>query len=288
MKNDIECYPCLLRQTVETSKIATDDGNIHREIVQEVIEGTGIFQKDRIPIVVGKEIQSIVRRLANNPDPYRDIKREYNRKARDLIPLVEEEIARSPNKLATALKIITIANIIDFAALEANQIDLAGFLHAKLPSDFRGSVRLEQFIRSLHEADSILYVVDNCGEIILDCHFINRFLADKSVYLSVRGAAVLNDATREDLEGVSLHENVTIMDTGDDSPGVILKTSSDAFNQVYKEADLVILKGQGNFEGISAGAPGRGDVYSLLVTKCPVVARHIGCEINDLVLTTPG
>ncbi|VFM98407.1 MAG: hypothetical protein BECKG1743F_GA0114225_103133 [Candidatus Kentron sp. G] len=283
----MECYPCLLRLAVDMGKIATADEGIRWKIQHEVLRKIIVFQKDRAPIVMGREIQSVVRRLANNPDPYRDIKREYNRKARDMIPFVDAKIAGSDNRLLTALKMITIANIIDFGAFGLNQLgDLIEFFRTKSSSDFKGAVRFEQFAQSLRKANSILYVADNCGEIILDCHFIDSFLADKKVYLSVRGTPVLNDATREDLEGIPLQENVTIMDTGDDSPGAILETSSDAFNETYEAADLVILKGQGNFEGI--GAPGKEDVYSLFVAKCPVIARHVGCEINDLVLTIPG
>nr|VFJ58664.1 MAG: Protein of unknown function DUF89 [Candidatus Kentron sp. DK] len=179
-----------------------------------------------------------------------------------------------------------LANIIDFGLFEPGEIDLPGFLHTKRGADFQGAVSPEAFIAAMDRANSLLYVADNCGEIIFDCHFINRFLADKRVHLSVRGEPVLNDATREDIEGVFLHGNVTVLDTGDDSPGIVLETCGEAFRKAYEQADLVILKGQGNFEGI--GTPGRDNVYSLFVAKCPVIARHIGCKQNDLVLTIPG
>lgn len=286
MKSNVECYPCLLKLAIDMGRIATDDEEIHWAILQETLSRVGVAQKDRIPIAVAKEIQAIVRRLSNNPDPYATIKRGYNRKARDLIAFAEKEIARSDDGLLTALKMIAIANIIDFVALDPDRVDLVEFLRAKLSSDFKGSVAPKTFVDALHAANSLLYVADNCGEIVFDCHFINRFLADKRVYLSVRGGPVLNDVTREDLEGVSLHEGVTIVDTGDDSPGAIPETSGETFNKLYEAVDLVILKGQGNFEGI--GAPGRADVYSLFIAKCPVVAGHVGCEIDDLVLTVPG
>nr|VFJ54806.1 MAG: hypothetical protein BECKFM1743A_GA0114220_101374 [Candidatus Kentron sp. FM]VFJ55659.1 MAG: hypothetical protein BECKFM1743C_GA0114222_101623 [Candidatus Kentron sp. FM]VFK10774.1 MAG: hypothetical protein BECKFM1743B_GA0114221_101543 [Candidatus Kentron sp. FM] len=227
MQTDMECYPCLLRLAVDMGKIATADEGIRWKILHEVLRRISVFQKDRVPIVMGREIQSIVRRLGGNPDPYREIKREYNRKARDMIPFVDAKIAGSDDRLLTALKMITIANIIDFGAFGLNQLgDLVEFFRTKSSSDFKGAVRFEQFAQSLRKANSILYVADNCGEIILDCHFIDSFLADKRVYLSVRGAPVLNDATREDLEGIPLQENVTIMDTGEDSPGAILETRS--------------------------------------------------------------
>nr|VFK66992.1 MAG: hypothetical protein BECKUNK1418G_GA0071005_11211 [Candidatus Kentron sp. UNK]VFK72437.1 MAG: hypothetical protein BECKUNK1418H_GA0071006_11151 [Candidatus Kentron sp. UNK] len=285
MKNHPECYPCLLKLAVEMGKIATDDEEIHWKIVQETLERIGIVRKDRIPIAVGKEIQAIVRRLADNPDPYRDIKKEYNRKARELLPLLEAEIERSDNRFLTALKIIATANIIDVMMFASDRFQFAEFLQARLSSDFKGDIEPAALIAAIGNANSILYVADNCGEIILDCYFIDRFLTDKKVYLSVRGGPALNDATKEDLDGISFHGRVQVMDTGDDSPGVILATSSDTFNKIYNTVDLVILKGQGNFEGI--GVPERDDVYSLFIAKCPMISRHAGCEMNDLVLMRP-
>nr|VFK53247.1 MAG: hypothetical protein BECKTC1821F_GA0114240_100268 [Candidatus Kentron sp. TC] len=285
MKNHVECYPCLLKLAMEMGKIATDDEETHWKILQATLEEIGAVRKDRIPIAMGKEIQAIVRRLTNNPDPYGEIKKEYNQKAKELLPLLEAEIDRSDNRFLTALKIITIANIIDFMVLASDRFPFSEFLGAKLSSDFKGDIDPAAFIETIEKANSILYVTDNCGEIILDCHFINRFLTDKKVYLSVRGGPALNDATREDLDGISFHGRVEVMDTGDDSSGVIPETSGDAFNETYDTVDLVILKGQGNFEGI--GVPKRENVYSLFIAKCPVIARHAGCELNDLVLTTP-
>nr|VFJ53724.1 MAG: hypothetical protein BECKFW1821A_GA0114235_10443 [Candidatus Kentron sp. FW]VFJ58500.1 MAG: hypothetical protein BECKFW1821B_GA0114236_10423 [Candidatus Kentron sp. FW] len=285
MKNSLECYPCLLKMVVDIGKIATDDEEKRWEILQEGLEKIGAARK-WVPITMGKEMQAIVSRLTNNSDPYKEIKKEYNRKAKTLISLLETEIARSDHELLTAIKLITTANIIDFMTLDPDQLDLSEFLRAKSSSDFKGTMDPASFIDALGKANSILYVADNCGEIIFDCHFINHFLADKTVYLSVRGGPALNDATKEDLDGISFHGHVKIMDTGDNSPGVVPETSSDGFRKIYRAVDLVILKGQGNFEGI--GPPGRENVYSLFIAKCPVVARHAGCEVGDLVLTVPG
>nr|VFK01263.1 MAG: hypothetical protein BECKLFY1418A_GA0070994_11402 [Candidatus Kentron sp. LFY] len=285
MRNRVECYPCLLKQAVEAGKMATDDEAVHWEILQEALEKIGAVGEEWLPIVMGKEMQAIVRRLADHRDPYGDIKEEYNEKAKRLLSVLEAEIDRSENAFLAALKVIAIANIIDFGAFHPDQLDLAGFFRAKSSSDFKGDIEPTVLMDAIAKADSILYVADNCGEIIFDCYFINRFLADKRVYLSVRGGPVLNDATREDLDGILLHGCVEVMDSGDDSPGVVLSTSSDAFKEKYHSVDLVLLKGQGNFEGI--GAPERENVYSLFVVKCPVIARHVGCDIDELVLMVP-
>ncbi len=286
MKSYIECYPCFLKQAVEASKMATHDESIRWNILQEVFKKIPSFSPSETPAIIGKEIHSIVRELSANPDPYHDVKKEYNQKAKDLIPFIEQGLKVSQNKLLSAIKLLAIANIIDFGPFGLNQVNFKEFLSSKMDSDFKGSIAPINLIKAIKKAKSVLYVADNCGEIIIDAFFINAFLKDKRVYLSVRGGVVLNDATKEDLRDIDLSNNVTVLSNNDNAPGVILENSSKEFLDIYNKADLVILKGQGNFEGI--GVPRRDNIYSILVAKCPVIARHIGCNVNDLIITIPG
>lgn len=286
MKSYLECYPCFLKQAVEAAKIATNDDDIHWQILSEVMKIIKTFPKDEVPPMMGKIIHEIVRRYSQNKDPYLHVKKEYNEKATDLLPLIKKEIESSADRDMSFLKLLAIGNIIDFGPFGINQVDFEEFVHSKMEnSTFKGNASPESFIASVKKAKKILYIADNCGEIIFDSYFINNYLKGKRVFLSVRGGPVLNDVTMSDLEGITYLDHVTVISNGDDAPGVILKNSSPEFIDIYKQADLVILKGQGNFEGI--GHPDREGVYSILVAKCPVLARHIGCEVNDLVLTNP-
>lgn len=282
MKSYLECYSCFLRQAVDASKIATTSNEIHWKILQAVLEKTITFSKEETPALMGKEIHSLVRELAKNADPYKTFKDEYNNKANELLPVFEKVIESAPNQMLMALKILVIANIIDFGPFGLKQVELIHFFQERTKAELKGNIDPEKFLSILMKSETVLYVADNCGEVIFDAYFINKYLTEKKVYFSVRGGVVLNDVTKNDLEDISFSENVTLIDTGDNAPGVILKNCSNAFLKAYSEADIVVLKGQGNFEGI--GIPKRENVFSLLVSKCPVIARHIGCEINDLVL----
>ncbi len=286
MKSYLDCYPCFLKQAIQAGELATDDVAIRWAILQKVTEAASAFKREDTPAIMGREIHRIVRELSNNPDPYKDVKRKYNKKAMELIPFIEKEISQSENKLATAIKMTAIANIIDFGPFGIHQVNFQQFIDDKLTCDLKGDISVEQFSKPLKEAESILYVADNCGEIIIDAYFINNFLSDKTVYLSLRGSVVLNDATIDDVANLSFGENVEIIDNGDDAPGVILEYSKSEFLEIYNKVDLVVLKGQGNYEGI--GVPDRRNVYSVLTAKCPVIATNIGCNVNDLVLTIPG
>jgi len=282
MKSYLECYACFVRQSIEAGKLATDNETLQWEILKHVLERTLAFSKEESPAVMGREIHRLIRRISGNPDPYRTMKVEYNKKAKELIPQIRSLIDRSENKLVAALKIIATGNIIDFGPYGLAQISLTEFIDRKLESDFKGNCSVHAFTESLCSAESILYVADNCGEIVFDSFFINQFLYDKKLHLSVRGGVVLNDITREYLAGIHLGENVTIIDSGDDAPGLILDSCSRELRSVYESVDMVLLKGQGNYEGIGKAA--RKNVFSILVAKCPIIARDIGCEINDLVL----
>jgi uncharacterized protein with ATP-grasp and redox domains len=284
MKSYIECYACFVRQSIEAGKLATDNETLQWDILKHVLERTLAFSKEESPAVMGREIHRLIRRISGNPDPYRTVKVTYNKKAEELIPRIRALIDRSENRLVTALKIIATGNIIDFGPYGLAQISLTEFIDRKLVSDFKGNCSVHTFTESLCSAESILYVADNCGEIVFDSMFINHMLYDKKVYLSVRGGVVLNDITREYLEGIYLNDNVTVIDSGDDAPGLILQSCSDEFKDIYQRADTVLLKGQGNYEGIGKAA--RKNVFSILVAKCPVIARDIGCEINDLALNS--
>ncbi|OQA21119.1 MAG: hypothetical protein BWY63_01362 [Chloroflexi bacterium ADurb.Bin360] len=105
-------------------------------------------------------------------------------------------------------------------------------------------------------ACDILYLADNAGEIVLDRLLIEA-LGPARVTVAVRGAPVINDATMD----------------GSDAPGTVLSDCSEAFQERFRKADLVISKGQGNFETLS-GAP--RDVCFLFKVKCPVISSNVG------------
>ena len=125
-----------------------------------------------------------------------------------------------------------------------------------------------------------MYLADNAGEIVLDRLLIER-LPKGRVTVAVRGGAILNDALRADAEEAGLAELARIVDNGCRAPGTPLDAVSPAFRKLFEEADLIISKGQGNYETLSdVAAP----LVFLLKVKCPMVARHIGEPLGSLVV----
>ena len=139
---------------------------------------------------------------------------------------------------------------------------------------------LEEFRNATAQAKDILYLGDNAGEIVFDRLLVEQ-LPCKNVTFVVKASPIINDATMEDAKMAGLTDMVSVIDNGSDAPGTILESCSQDFRRRFNEADLVISKVQGNYETLSGVDK---NVFFILRAKCPVIARHLGCEIGSLVL----
>jgi uncharacterized protein with ATP-grasp and redox domains len=129
----------------------------------------------------------------------------------------------------------------------------------------------------------VLYLADNAGETVFD-RLLSEVLNVPVIY-AVKGGPILNDATREDALSAGLGQVAEIVETGVDAPGTILSRCSEEFRQIYDEAEMVIAKGQANYETLSEQG---SKVFLLLQTKCPVIARDVGVAIESIVLKQAG
>ena len=139
---------------------------------------------------------------------------------------------------------------------------------------------IELLSKTVRSVDNILYLGDNCGEIVFDRLLIEQLPLHK-VTFAVRGSSVINDATLADAEATGMTDLVKVIDNGSDAPGTIIENCSDAFRQRFDRADLVISKGQGNYEALSDVDK---DIFFLLKAKCPLIAQYIGCDLGSPVI----
>jgi len=170
----------------------------------------------------------------------------------------------------TAARIAIAGNMIDMGInRNITEADVRQAMQHALSEPFFGEQ--ERFIQEVDEARSILYLADNAGEIVFDRLLIEQILP-RRVTLAVRGAPVINDATLVDAQAAGLDEIVEIIDNGSDAPGTLLEDCSQEFRRRFAEADLIIAKGQGNFESLNTQP---GNLFFLFKVKCPLVANHI-------------
>lgn len=282
MRTQLDCLPCFLRQALDAARQVTHDEEVQRAIVQRTCQALQLVDVRRSPPAMAQQIHRIIRAVADD-DPYRKLKERMNRLGLRLRERLRPRVEAAPDPFAAAVRVAITANCIDFGA--RSNVTARGItrqLEAAFDRPLHGSVTA--LCRAATRARRILYLADNAGEIVLDRLLIER-LPRGRVTVAVRGHPVINDATRADAEKAGLAGLAEIIENGSDAPGTLLADCTPAFRAAFAEADLIIAKGQGNYESL-AGIRGR-PLYFLLIPKCPLVARHVGVPEDVLTIKAP-
>ena len=280
MKTYLDCISCFVRQGLEVARFVSDDERVHEKVLRGVLEAALSLDFRQPPPAMGQQIHRLVRELTGQADPYREVKDRFNAFGLQLYPKLKEQIENSDNPLETSIRLAIAGNIIDFGPygqIDRAQVEesISHSLSARLPSD-----SVEDFRQAVGQAKEILYLADNAGEIVFDRLLIEQ-LGYPKITVVVKGSPVINDATLADAQTAGLTDLVEVIDNGSDAPGTILETCSARFQDRFSSVDLIIAKGQGNYETLS-NFP--GNIFFLLKAKCPVIANHLGVEVGSLVL----
>ena len=260
--------------------MATDDPVVHEQVLRGTLRFVAEMPFDRPPPWLGQRIHKLLRDATGNPDPYREVKRRSNALALEMYPTLKQRLGGSADPFIAAVRMAVAGNVIDFGCRSDLGDDEVLQEIDDAMDGLVDEVAVADLHRAVHEAGDIVYLADNAGEIVLDRLLIEAMPADR-VTLVVRGGPIINDATREDAEVAGLSCLVAVMDNGSDVPGTILETCSPSFRSRFEECDLVIAKGQGNYETLSGQDR---DIFFLFKAKCPVVARDIGGEVGRMVV----
>ncbi|MFZ2147486.1 MAG: ARMT1-like domain-containing protein [Sedimentisphaerales bacterium] len=276
----LDCIPCFIRQTLDSVRLITDDEKIQEQVVREVLRLASDLDMSQSPPVIGQQIHRVIRKLIGNNDPYRELKQRYNHLALRIRTELEEHVRTSEDPLETTVRLAIAGNIIDLGVKTSiAESDIERIINDSLTADFDRR-QIEEFRNAVNRAEKILYLADNAGEIVFDSLLIEQLPREK-VTVVVKGEPVINDATMEDAEFAELTEIVEVIDNGSDAPGTVLESCSQFFRNRFAEADLVIAKGQGNYETLSDV---NKSIFFILKAKCPVIARDLGCEVGEMIL----
>ena len=279
MRTFFDCIPCFIRQALDSARLATPDEAVHERVVREALRVGAEMDLRQTPPAMAQRIHRAIREFTAQGDPYREIKDWSNRMALTLYPTLQTWIEDSDNPMETVVRLVIAGNVIDFGVnshLSETQVR-ESITHA-LSAPLEGDV--EEFCSALSGADRILYLADNAGEIVFDRLLIEKLPPGK-VTVAVKGFPAINDATLADAEAAGIHQVAEVIENGSDAPGTILDDCSDTFRDRFDKADLVVAKGQGNYETLSEVDK---DIYFLLKAKCPVIARDIGCQEGAMIL----
>ena len=280
MRTSLECLPCFVRQALDVTRLVGANEELRQRILRHVLQAASGMDYSRPPPVMGKYIHRLVREMADEPDPYASLKHRFNAMALRVLPDLTEKVRRAEHPLEAAVRLAITGNLIDFGTssrVDEEQVLLE--VERALESSLHGDVAsLEQAIDG---AESILYLFDNAGEIVLDRLLLELLPLDRVVGV-VKPSPVINDATLEDARICGITEMIPVITTGVDAPGAVLEDCGQEFLDCFRRADLVLAKGQGNYEALSHMDK---DVFFLLKAKCSVVAGDLGCPEGTMMLT---
>ena len=279
MRTELECLPCFFRQVSRTLAYAGVNGDRGRAIT---LSAGSIIQDasfDQAPARVSTLLHRLMR-LESGSDPYRQIKEAYNRKALEKLSEIRR-MAHGEDRLAGSVRAAIAGNVIDFGIYDTVDLDCA--LRDSFSMPLAGT-KYDDFLSAVQQAKRVLYLCDNAGEIVFDLVLIET-LRDlgKEVIAAVKGAPVINDATMDDAHAVGLGRYASeVIDNGNDGIGTLLELCSERFLQEYRRADLIISKGQANYETLVQEGDRR--LFFLFMVKCSVVANSLKRKNGDIVL----
>jgi len=279
MKTYLDCIPCFIRQTLDAVRVVTDEFAVQETMLRDVLRLTSEMDLSQSPPRIGQLIHRRLRELTGNKDPYAEVKKRFNTMALEMLPELRSRIKAAEDPFTAAVRLAITGNIIDFGPKSnVTEKDALDAIETALSDPLYGDAAA--FREMVENASSILYIGDNAGEIMFDRLLIEQ-LPLKRVTFAVRGAPVINDAVYEDAEQAGLTHLVDVIDSGSDAPGTLLEDCSEEFIRNFRAADIIIAKGQGNFETLSESD---GNMVFLFKAKCPVIASHAGTKLGAQVL----
>jgi len=285
-----ECYPCILQALLKTARRVSEDEWLLRKVLGETMDVLRDAHTERTPPDIASESYLRIAKLLGNRDPYAQERRDMTTLAKKVLPAARRMVEMAADPLFAALKMAAVANQIDALTTQLSSPEKILDLYEQTPfkapdySDFRND---------LHKASTLLFIFDNAGEIVFDTLLLERLkAANASLQITgvVRRSPIFNDATYEDAAEAGVDKLATLTDCGIDVVGTPLHACSKQFRDLFAASDLILAKGQGNYETLEAAGQPFADraTYFLLSVKCAVVASVLGYEVGTAVLIKEG
>jgi uncharacterized protein with ATP-grasp and redox domains len=272
------CAPCLLSRVQYEAELSTKDLAMQKKVIIAGIEVLRKYMVDGAPAThLSTKIHREAYKVLGDIDPYCEKKKESNVAALELLPFARDYV-REKDSFRRAVLASIIGNSFDFGVLgfdadEATAKDM-------ILNQFKDGLDVDDSDRIKNMLDNVVYLADNCGEIIFDTLLFEEItkLGGK-ITLVVRGAPILNDVTMTELKELSIDKMVDrVLTTGSNAIGVCLKEAPPELVDALRGASLIISKGMANYETMSEYD--FKPIAYLLKTKCNTVAESMGLSKN--------
>ncbi len=279
MKLQHECLKCIFAQVETVTDMLGFDEARRESVLRETRDFLSKADYENCTPESMGSLWSLLLRDAETDDPYQTIKSRCNAEAEKMADQTRRAIASADDPFTVALKYAIAGNLIDFGLarpvpVEEQNERIRAVVTAPFAIDHSDLLR-----GALRTAKRLLYLCDNAGEIVFDRLLLERVRSDYpalEIVCGVRGKPILNDATMSDALEAGMDAVARVIDNGDGSPGTVLKKTSPAFREEFERADVVVSKGQGNFE--SLWGEEKEHLYFLFMAKCNSICRVVNVK----------
>ena len=283
MHTHLDCIPCFLHQSLEAARMATSDEEIHEEVMKKVMNYLQTIDFHRSPPDISQHVHHIIRSVTANLDPYENVKKDANQHAKEQYPTLKRMVTDSKDPLLMAVKLAIIGNVIDFGTM--NRLNVKDMVENISHKEIDNS-GYKRFKTQTQKAKTIVYLADNTGEIFFDRLLLEQLHSqNRHIIYVVKQHPIINDATIDDAVYAGIDAYAEIIagdsDAAYSAPGMVLSNMTKELHSLIKKADVVISKGQGNYESLSDI---KREIFFLLMVKCPLVAKNIGIDVGTMVL----
>lgn len=280
MKATLDCLECIAAQALRAARVATDDPDIQRQILNSVLKEIPGLELSKSPAELSLLVYELTAALSGNYDPYSGLKHAQNELALEMEMDLREIVEESDDHLSTALHLAAAGNVIDLGIRHTDEIDVwaevRGVMQERFSVDHSDALR-----KSLAACKDLVYLLDNAGEIVFDKILIEELQKYTPVTAVVKAGPMINDALMEDAEQVGLTRMCEVIDNGGAFVGSPLDLVPKSFIERLNRADVILGKGQGNYETLDAFD---GNVFLLLKAKCHIIASDMGVEHGQVAL----
>lgn len=267
MKINSFCLTCLI-QMQESQVRIFDDEDKKMKYMREVLAFLSSCNPDLSAPALVKPLSGIYEKYWGRRDSMDEVKKEFNDFLLSMEEDIERQIRQHEDPLEAALCFARTGNYIDYASVKDISKDklLELFEEQEKAGLEKNEYRL--FLKDMEQASKLVYLTDNCGEVVLDkitLRIIREKYPNLEVTALVRGEPVVNDADIEAARYVGLDRVVKIVENGSGIAGTDIDDISEEARLEIETADVIISKGQGNFETIHGCAL---NIYYLFLCKC--------------------
>jgi uncharacterized protein with ATP-grasp and redox domains len=280
MKATPACVPCYLKQALSAAREITNDWEEQRRAVNEASKLLPQLSMEDTPAHNSTLVLWRAQEVLGNDDPFLSKKRHYNHLALGMYSQLKSLVRSSSQPLSTALRVAAAGNVIDLGIMGGENVDLVDVVNEVIAEGFAVD-HCDEFEQRVSESTLLLYLLDNAGETVFDRVLIEELSTrGPEITAVVKGRAILNDATMEDAEFAGLDRVCRLVSNGSPMVGTDLDSCSEEFRRLFAEADLIVSKGQGNFETLNETSR---PILFVLKAKCPEVGRELGVDMGDMV-----